>query len=193
MLLLALASHADDRAPCERALKTPRWQSGVFVFARPDCKREAADLADGADGRLCRQARMTLQLPEPFDPDRVFVHLSEPREYSRVNQEGRTERQSLTIHNAWIEPGAMMQFRTLGGQRVRAQVLERAQADDMAMYEGVFWKVRVRLAEADLRKLRQEGLDGWSFEVNGQRFTHFVKKAKRFDPAVDCVLDGVLP
>jgi len=186
--LLALAE--DDRTECEKEFHTPRWQSGVRAYVKNDCKREKDFLGKAYKGRFCRLAYARIILPDPFDPDQVQIEVAEAKEYERVGQDGQTERQKLTYNNAWIEPGATFHLRGGDGKPIPLQVVERTQGREYFGPEGLVWTVKVRMTRDQLQHLRKVGLDGWSFEVNGMRFTHFVKKAKWLPRVIDCVLEA---
>lgn len=192
-LLLPLLASAGDRTMCEKKFFTvsPNW--GVRMPARPDCKREKAETGDAYKASKCITAAATLVIPDPFDAKRVQLHVTEPVKMFDLNPDAPKKGKSLTLHDGWITDETTVRLLGGDGQPIEVPITSNAQAKGDAQLSPLRWEIPIELTEEQLRHLRKVGFSGWSYEVKGQRFTHFVKKIMFFDTGVDCVLDGVEP
>lgn len=193
VVLLSLFASAGDRTMCEKKFFTvaPNW--GVHMAARPDCKREKAENPDGYKMAKCITAAASLVISDPFDPARVQLRVTEPVTMRDLNPDAPNKGKDLSLHDAWVKPESTVTLLGGDGEAIPLAVTSNAQAKGDAQLSPLRWEIPIGLTEAKLRHLRKVGWSGWSYEVNGRVFTHFVKKVMFFETGIDCVLDGVEP
>ena len=193
LVLLSLFANAGDRTMCEKKFFTmpPNW--GVHMPARPDCKREKGEMPDTYKAAKCITAAASLVVSDPFDPARVQLRTTEPVTMHDLNPDAPNKGKDLTLHDAWVKPESTVKILGGDGETIEVAVTSNAQAKGDAQFSPLKWEIPIALTEAQLRHLRKVGWSGWSYQVNGRTFTHFVKKVMFFDTGLDCVLDGVEP
>lgn len=190
LLLLGLFAQAGDRTPCQKKFYT-FMQPGVYVDVRLDCKKEKVELGDAYRAGRCRMASAALVLPDPFASGPVHLKVGENITMFDLNPDAPNKGKNLGVHDGWMETDVPVTITAGDGKVFEVPLKSRVQAMGDPKIGPLTFDIELEMSEEQLRHLQKAGFGGYSFQVKGERFTHFVKKALSFEDVATCVLDGV--